>query len=122
KVQTVETGVPVPTPRDHLAVAAIDGRIYAIGGRVDGSDLPLMILGEHEAAQFWSKVTMNTGRQRRRHRVAVRGQPALAAKTHDVRADHQVLHNEARIAFEARAARRLHLDGLLFVDRKLRRF
>ena len=36
-MQTVETGVPVPTPRDHLAVAAIDGRIYAIGGRVDGS-------------------------------------------------------------------------------------
>ena len=26
----------VPTARDHLAVAAIDGRLYAVGGRVDG--------------------------------------------------------------------------------------
>ena len=27
---------PLPTPRDHLAVAALGGRLYAIGGRVDG--------------------------------------------------------------------------------------
>ncbi|MFD0938737.1 Kelch repeat-containing protein, partial [Methylobacterium trifolii] len=27
---------PLPTPRDHLAVQAIDGRIVAIGGRRDG--------------------------------------------------------------------------------------
>jgi N-acetylneuraminic acid mutarotase len=29
----------VPTARDHLAVAAMDGRLYAVGGRVDGSYL-----------------------------------------------------------------------------------
>src|SRR4030088_3031530 len=81
-----------------------------------------MLLWEHEAAQLRSEVTINAGRQRRRHHVAVRGQPALAAKTYDVRTDHQVLHDKTRIPFEARAARRLHLDGLLFVDRKLRRF
>lgn len=28
---------PLPTPRDHLAVGMIRGRLYAIGGRIDGS-------------------------------------------------------------------------------------
>jgi Kelch motif/Galactose oxidase, central domain len=27
----------VPTARDHLAVAAMDGRLYAVGGRIDGN-------------------------------------------------------------------------------------
>ncbi len=31
------TGRKVPTPRDHLTAAAIDGMLYAIGGRIDGS-------------------------------------------------------------------------------------
>ena len=26
---------PVPTPRDHLAASSLDGKLYAIGGRVD---------------------------------------------------------------------------------------
>jgi N-acetylneuraminic acid mutarotase len=30
------TAAPLPTPRDHLAVQAIDGRIVAAGGRRDG--------------------------------------------------------------------------------------
>src|SRR5262249_11461272 len=27
----------VPTARDHLAAAAMDGRLYAVGGRIDGN-------------------------------------------------------------------------------------
>src|SRR6516164_4551593 len=27
----------IPTARDHLAAAAIDGRLYAVGGRIDGN-------------------------------------------------------------------------------------
>jgi N-acetylneuraminic acid mutarotase len=27
----------IPTPRDHLAVAAVDGLLYAIGGRINGN-------------------------------------------------------------------------------------
>ena len=83
--------------------------------------LPLMVLGEHEAAQLRPEMTMNAGRQRRRHRVAVRGLPALAAEIHDMRADHQILHHEARVAFEAGAARRCgDFDGPFLVDRQLR--
>jgi hypothetical protein len=26
-----------PTARDHLAVAALDGGLYAVGGRIDGN-------------------------------------------------------------------------------------
>lgn len=29
-------GAPLPTPRDHLATATVAGKIYAIGGRLDG--------------------------------------------------------------------------------------
>ena len=80
-----------------------------------------MVLGEHEAAQFRPEMTMNAGRQRRRHRVAVRGLPALAAEIHDMRADHQILHHETRVAFEAGAARWCgDFDGPFLVDRKLR--
>ena len=46
--------------------------------------LPLMVLGEHEAAQFRSEMTMNAGRQRRCHHLAIRGLPTLAAEVHDV--------------------------------------
>jgi N-acetylneuraminic acid mutarotase len=31
------TLAPLPTPRDHLAAAAVGGRLYAIGGRLAGS-------------------------------------------------------------------------------------
>ena len=64
-------------------------------------DLSLMILGEHEAAQFRPEVTIDAGRQRRRHDLAVRSLPAFAAEIHDTRTDHQILHHETRVAFEA---------------------
>jgi N-acetylneuraminic acid mutarotase len=34
---TWTSAAPLPTPRDHLAVAAVAGRLVAVGGRVDGS-------------------------------------------------------------------------------------
>ena len=30
------TGASLPTPRDHLATATVAGKVYAIGGRIDG--------------------------------------------------------------------------------------
>src|SRR5207247_8365066 len=35
---------PGPTPREHLAVAAAGGRIYAIGGRTAGYDTNLALV------------------------------------------------------------------------------
>ena len=64
-------------------------------------DLPLMILGEHEAAQLWPKMSVDAFRQRRRHGCALRSLPALATEVHHMRTDHQVLHDKIRVAFEA---------------------
>jgi hypothetical protein len=58
-------------------------------------------LGQHETAQLRPEVTLHAGGQRRRHHRAVRGQPALAAEIDDVRPDHQILHQKARVALEA---------------------
>jgi hypothetical protein len=63
--------------------------------------LPLMILGEHEAAQLRPEVTIDAGRQRRSHHVTIRRLPAFAAEIHHMRTDHQILHHEARVTFEA---------------------
>ena len=49
-------------------------------------DLSLMILGEHEAAQFGSEMTIDARRQGGHHRLAVGGLPAFPAKVGDVRA------------------------------------
>ena len=85
-------------------------------------DLPLMILGEHEAAQFRAKMPVDAGRQRRRCGRAVRRLPALATEIHHMRTDHQVLHHKIRVPLEARTLRRrCHLDGSFLVDRQLRR-
>jgi hypothetical protein len=60
-----------------------------------------MVLSEHEATQLRPKVTIDAGRQRRRHDLAVRSLPAFAAEIHDIRSDRQILHPETRVAFEA---------------------
>ena len=83
-------------------------------------DLSLMILGEHEAAQFGSEMTVDARRQGRDHRLAVRGLPALPAKAGHMRADHQILHQITRVALETRAGWRIDLELALLVDHQLR--
>src|SRR3984957_4030869 len=67
-------------------------------------------------------MSVDAWRQRRRHRFAVRGPPAFPKKVGDVRADRQILHEEARIAFEARAGGRIGLELALLVDRQFRTY
>jgi hypothetical protein len=55
--------------------------------------LSLMILGEHETAQLRPEMAIEALRQRRRHNLAVRGQPALALKVDDMRMQHQLLNH-----------------------------
>ena len=83
-------------------------------------DLSLMVLGEHEAAQFRSEMTIDAWRQGRHHRLAVRGLPAFPVKVGDKRADQQILNQEARIAFETRAGRRIGRELALLMDRQFR--
>ena len=64
-------------------------------------DLSLMVLSQYEAAQFRAEMAIDAGRQGRHHHLAIRGSPALALKVDDVRTDHQILDEKARIAFEA---------------------
>ena len=106
---------------EHLALADEDAEAAQQRHQSRHCHLPLMVLGEHEAAQLRPEVTIDTVRQRRRHRAAIRHLPALAAEIHDMPTDHQILHHEARVAFEAGPPRRRrHFDGPLRVDRKLR--
>ena len=83
-------------------------------------DLSLMVLGEHEAAQFRSEMTIDAWRQGRHRRLAVRGPPAFPVKVGDKRADRQILNQEARIAFETRAGRRIGRELALLMDRQFR--
>src|SRR5271169_253663 len=79
-----------------------------------------MILGEHEAAQFRSEMTIDARRQGGRHRLAVRGLPAFPEKVGDKRADHQILNQEARVAFETRPGRRVGIELALLINGQLR--
>jgi len=77
-----------------------------------------VIEGEHEAPQVRPEMTVNAVRQRRRDGVAIPALPALAAEIDDVPADHQILHNEAGVPFEARTVRRDGQRHLAFlIDR-----
>ena len=82
-------------------------------------DLSLMIEGEHEAAQLGSEMTLDARRQGRRHCLAVGGPPAFSEQVDDVRTDHQVLNQEARIALETRADWRIGFELALVMDGQL---
>ncbi|HLH23576.1 MAG TPA: kelch repeat-containing protein [Chloroflexota bacterium] len=58
-----ETLPPLHHPRNHLAAAVIDGRIYAVGGR-DGTSLLLTDLEEYDPAtgDWRERAAMPTGR------------------------------------------------------------
>jgi len=103
---------------NDLALGDVDAEAVQQPDQPRHRDLSLMILGEHEAAQFGSEMTVDAVRQRRHDRLAVRGLPALPAEMRDPRLDHQVLNQEAGIAFETRAGRRRGLERPLLVDRQ----
>ena len=84
-----------------------------------GRDLALVMLQQHEAAQFRPKVAFDTGRQRRHQRPAVGRQPALAAVADDPRLQPQILDHEVLVALEPRAGRRGDRQHPLFADHAL---
>ena len=49
--------IPGPTPREHLGVAALGGRIYAVGGRRAGADTNLALLESYApGAKKWRRL------------------------------------------------------------------
>src|SRR5712672_1295857 len=116
-----ETVLALDQQADHLALGDEDAEAAQQRHQPRRRHLSLMVLGEHEAAQLRPEVTIDAGRQRRRHHVAFRRLPAFAAEIHNMRTDHQILNHEARVALEAGAARGgSDRDGPFLVDRKLR--
>ena len=78
--------------------------------------LALMVVHQHEAAQFGAEMPGDPRRQRRQDRHPVRRDPTLALVAGRAHRDHQILHQKRLVALEPRAwrSRRRHhllLDG-----------
>jgi N-acetylneuraminic acid mutarotase len=51
------SSIPGPTPREHLGVTALGGRIYAVGGRLAGADTNLALLESYvPGAKKWRRL------------------------------------------------------------------
>ena len=51
------SSIPGPTPREHLGVTALGGRIYAVGGRLAGADTNLALLESFDpGAKKWRRL------------------------------------------------------------------
>jgi N-acetylneuraminic acid mutarotase len=51
------SAIPGPTPREHLGVTALNGRIYAVGGRTAGADTNLAVVEVYvPGAQKWKRL------------------------------------------------------------------
>ena len=56
--------IPGPTPREHLGVTALGGRVYAIGGRLAGADTNLALLESYApGARKWRRLKPVPGRR-----------------------------------------------------------
>ena len=51
------SSIPGPTPREHLGVTTLGGRIYAVGGRLAGADTNLALLESYvPGAKKWRRL------------------------------------------------------------------
>lgn len=50
------TTIPGPTPREHLAVTALGGRVYALAGRLGGLDTNLRVLEAYTPGRGWRRL------------------------------------------------------------------
>ena len=75
--------------------------------------LALMVLHQHEAAQFRPEMAGHPCRQRRDHGDTLRRHPTLAPVADDLRPQHQLLHHEGLVSFEPRPRRHRRLDDPL---------
>jgi N-acetylneuraminic acid mutarotase len=58
------SSIPGPTPREHLGVTSLGGRIYAVGGRLAGADTNLRLLEVYvPGAKRWRRLKPVPGRR-----------------------------------------------------------
>src|SRR5208282_51710 len=76
--------------------------------------LTLVVLHQHEAAQFRSEMAFDPLRQGSQHRPAVRHYPALAQVTGRLRRNHKILDQKRFVTFENRSCRNLDPDHIFF--------
>ena len=58
------SSIPGPTPREHLGVASLGGRVYAVGGRLAGADTNLRLLEVYApGARKWRRLAPVPGRR-----------------------------------------------------------
>ena len=101
---------------DDLALGDHDADGPELGHQTRHGDLALMVLQQHEAAQFRPKVAGNPGRHRRENGLPVGREPAFPADAHDMRAQHEILDDEVLVALEARPGRHIGLDDALLIN------
>ena len=102
-----------------MALGDAQAEVVELGREPRHRDLALVVLSQHVAFERRAEMPLDPGRQRRHQRLAVAGEPALAAEADHPRADDQLLHDEVLVALEARADRRLGRDHPLLVDGEL---
>ena len=88
-----------------LSLGDLDADRREQGDQPWDGDLTLVILCQHEAAQLRPEMAVDPGRQRRHHRAAIGGHPALAAEPDGDRPQHHILDQEILVAFETGARR-----------------
>ena len=58
------SSIPGPTPREHLGVATLGGRVYAVGGRLAGADTNLRLLEVYApGVRKWRRLPPVPGRR-----------------------------------------------------------
>jgi N-acetylneuraminic acid mutarotase len=58
------SSIPGPTPREHLGVASLGSRVYAVGGRLAGADTNLRLLEAYTpGAKSWRRLAPVPGRR-----------------------------------------------------------
>ncbi len=111
-----EQVLPRDQQPDEMALGHVDADRPDLVQEARHRHLALVILRQQEAVQRGTEVTRHNERQGCRHGLAVRRHPALSTVAQGVDPQHEVLHHEIRVAFEARPCRHGGLDDALLMD------
>ena len=101
---------------DDLAFGNLDTDIVEQGCQSLRRDLPMGVKHQAEASQIGPKATLDSCRQRRDNRSAIRRHPAFAAIPHHVDPHDQIPHDAILVTLEARSRWRVGRQQLFARD------